>query len=141
MIDTPLSVRASSAAEFEIRRMATEYSQSIAAGDRKRFLGFFAEDIVMMPPEQPAARGRVGVAAITDPLFDQFTMREQFEYNELCVVGDWATGTFTYSFSVTPKSGGATASETGKGMVWLRRTLAGSWQFTQFIWNRDQATE
>ena len=141
MIDTPLSVRASSAAEFEIRRMASEYSQSIAAGDRKRFLGFFAEDIVMMPPGQPAARGRQGVAAITNPLFDRFTMQEQFEYDELCVVGDWASGTFIYSFSVTPKPGGPTTTDTGKGMAWLRRALSGSWQFTRFIWNRDHATE
>ena len=48
MIDTPLSVRASSAAEFEIRRMATEYAQAITAGDQKKFLGFFAEDVIMM---------------------------------------------------------------------------------------------
>jgi len=141
MIDTPLSVRSSSAAEFEIRRMATEYTQAIAAGDRKRFLGFFADDIVMMPPGQRSARGREGVAALSDPLFDQFTMREEFEYDELCVFGDWATGGFSYSFSVTPKAGGPTTTENGKGMAWLRRTMAGSWQFTHFIWNRDHATE
>jgi uncharacterized protein (TIGR02246 family) len=141
MIDTPLSVRASSAAEFEIRRMATEYSQAIAAGDRKKFLGFFAHDIVMMPPGQPSTRGREGVSALTDLLFDQFTMREEFEYDELSAVGDWATGRFSYSFSVTPKAGGPTTTEIGKGMAWLRRTLAGSWQFTHMIWNLDQAAE
>ena len=141
MIDTPLSVRASSAAEFEIRRMATEYAQAITAGDRRRFRAFFADDVVMMPPGQPSARGREGVAALSDPLFDQFTMRKAFEYDELCVFGDWATGRFSYSFSVTPKVGGPTATEIGKGMAWLRRTLAGSWQFTHMIWNRDQAAE
>jgi len=141
MIDTPLAVRASSAAEFELRRMATEYAQAITAGDQKKFLGFFAEDVIMMPPGQPSARGRRGVAALSDALFDQFTMREVFEYDELCVAGDWASGSFSYSFSVTPKAGGATTTEVGKGMAWLRRTLAGSWQFTHMIWNRDQASE
>jgi uncharacterized protein (TIGR02246 family) len=141
MIDTPLSVRASSAAEFEIRRMATEYAQAITAGDRKKFLGYFADDIVMMPPGQPSVRGREGVGALTDQLFDQFTMREAFEYDELSAVGDWAAGRFTYAFSVTPKSGGPTTTEVGKGMAWLRRTLAGSWQFTHMIWNLDQAAE
>lgn len=141
MIDTPLSVRASSAAEFEIRRMATEYAQAITMGDRKKFLGFFANDIVMMPPGQPSTRGRDGVAALTDLLFDQFTMREQFEYDELSVVGDWATGRFSYAFSVTPKAGGPTTTEIGKGIAWLQRTLAGSWQFTHMIWNLDQPAE
>jgi uncharacterized protein (TIGR02246 family) len=141
MIDTPLSVRASSAAEFEIRRMATEYAQAITAGDRKKFLGFFANDIIMMPPGQTSTRGGEGVAALTDQLFDQFTMREEFEYDELSVAGDWAAGRFTYSFSVTPKSGGPATTEFGKGMAWLRRTSAGSWQFTHMIWNLDQAAE
>ena len=141
MIDTPLSVWTTSAAEIEIRRMAAEYTQAIAAGDRKKFLGFFADDIVMMPPGQPSARRREGVAALTDQLFEQFTMREAFEYDELQVVGDFAAGRFTYAFSVTPKSGGPTTTEVGKGMAWLRRTLAGSWQFTHLIWNLDQAAE
>ena len=141
LIDTPLSVRTTSAAEIEIRQMATKYTQAIAMGDRKRFLGFFADDILMMPPGASTTRGRQAVAACSDPLFDQFTMQEQLEYDELHAVGDWATGTFSYSFSVTPKTGGPTATETGRGMAWLRRTLAGSWQFTHFIWNRDQATE
>ena len=141
MIDTPLSVRASSAAEFEIRRMASDYADAITAGDRKKFLGFFADDIVMMPPGQPSTRGRDGVAALTDLLFDQFTMREQFEYDELSVAGDWATGRFSYSFSVTPTARGPTTTEIGKGMAWLRRTLAGSWQFTHMIWNLNQAAD
>src|SRR5215471_6012295 len=98
MIDTPLSVRASSAAEFEIRRMATEYAQAITAGDRKKFLGFFAEDIVMMPPGQPSTRARAGVAALADPLFDQFIMREELEYDELSVAGACAAGKFSYAY-------------------------------------------
>ncbi len=141
MIDTPLSVRTTSPAEIEIRQMATAYTRAIAAGDRKKFLGFFADDIVIMPPGQPAARGRQAVAAFSDPLFDQFTMREEIEYDELHVAGDWATGRFSYSFSVTPKAGGPTTTELGKGVAWLRRTPAGSWQFTHWIWNRDHALE
>jgi len=65
----------------------------------------------------------------------------EFEYDELSVAGDWAAGRFTYSFSVTPKSGGPATTEFGKGMAWLRRTSAGSWQFTHMIWNLDQAAE
>ena len=141
MIDTPLSVRNTSAGEFEIRRMAAEYTRAIAAGDRKKFLGFFADDIVMMPPGHPPARRREGVAALTDPLFEQFTMREEFEYDELQVVGDWAAGRFSYEFSVTPKAGGPVTTEIGKGMAWVRRNLAGSWQFTHLIWNLDRAAE
>jgi uncharacterized protein (TIGR02246 family) len=141
MIDTPLSVRTTSASEIEIRRMATEYTRAIAAGDRKKFLGFFADDIVLMPPGQPSTRGRQALAAFSDPLFDQFTMREELEYDELHIVGDWATGRFSYSFSVTPKGGGPATIEFGKGVAWLRRTPTGSWQFTHWIWNRDEAPE
>ena len=40
----------SSADEDAIRRMATEYTQAIARGDRETFLSFYADDIVVMPP-------------------------------------------------------------------------------------------
>ena len=129
----------SAAAEDAIRRMAAEYTRAIAAGDRERFLSFFADDIVIMPPGQPEKRGRRAAADFAGPLFDQFTMQETISYDELHVDGDWAAGRFSYTLAVTPKAGGAPSAERGKAMAWLRRAPDGSWQFTRWIWNQDGA--
>lgn len=132
------SRNSSSADEDAIRRMATEYTQAVASGDRETFLSFYADDIVVMPPGQPVMRGRQAAKGFADPLFDQFTMQESISYDELHVDGDWAAGRFSYTFSVTPKNGGATSTEQGKAMVWLKRAANGAWQFSHWIWNQDR---
>ena len=125
--------------EAAIRQMASDYTGAIEAGDRDKFLTFYAEDIVIMPPGQPVMRGRQAAAGFAGPLFDQFKMQEKITYDDLRVDGDWAAGRFSYTFSVTPKSGGTTSTEVGKAMVWLKRTGDGSWKFSHWIWNQDQA--
>lgn len=129
----------SAADETAIRSMASAYTAAIAAGDSQRFLSFFTDDVVIMPPDQPAVRGREAFTAFATPLFDQFTAQETFSYIEIRVAGDWAVGTHTYTLTMTPKAGGATTREQGKGVVLLRRMADGSWKFTHAIWNQDQA--
>lgn len=135
--------RGDSAAEDEaaIRQMASAYTQAIEAGDRAKFNSFFTDDIVIMPPGQPVMRGIQAAAGFSGPLFDQFTMQEKIAYDELHVDGDWAAGRFSYTLAVTPKAGGATSVETGKAIVWLRRTATGSWQFSHWIWNQDKSQQ
>jgi uncharacterized protein (TIGR02246 family) len=118
--------------------MAAEYTQAIKDGDPDKFLSFFVDDIVIMPPGQSLMRGRQAAAGFAGPLFNQFTMQENITYDELRVQGNWAAGRFSYTFAVTPKAGGTTTTEAGKAMVWLKRNAAGSWQFSHWIWNQDQ---
>ena len=122
-----------------IRRMATEYTQAIADGDRDKFVSFFTDNIVIMPPGAPAMLGRDAAKDFAGPLFDNFTVREAINYDEIHVDGDWATGRFSYTMTLTPKAGGAQTTERGKAIAWLRRGSTGAWQFSHWIWNQDAA--
>ncbi len=128
----------SEADEAAIRDMTSDYAAAVAAGDLQRFLSVFTDDVVVMPPDHPTARGREEFAAFVKPFFDQFTLLETISYEEIRVAGDWAVGTFTYSFTTTPKGEGASSQELGKGIWLFRRSGDGTWKITHAVWNRDQ---
>ncbi len=124
--------------EAAIRDMTSEYTAAVAAGDLQRYLSVFSDDVIVMPPDHPTARGLEAFTAFVKPFFDQFTLLETISYDEIRVAGDWAVGTFTYSFTTTPKAGGASGEELGKGIWLFGRSGDGAWKITQAVWNRDQ---
>jgi ketosteroid isomerase-like protein len=109
--------------------MATEYTAAIGRGDREAFLSFFTDSIVIMPPGAPILRGRDAARNFAGPLFDNFNVQESIVYDELHVNGDWATGRFSYTMTLSPKKGGASTAERGKAIAWLRRTPTGPGSF------------
>ncbi len=128
----------SAADEAAIRDMTSDYTAAVAAGDLQRFLSVFPDDVVVMPPDHPTARGRDAFTTFVKPFFDEFTLLETISYEEIRVAGDWAVGTFTYSFTTTRKAGGAASEELGKGIWLFRRSEDGAWKITHAVWNRDE---
>ncbi len=124
--------------EAAIRAMTSDYTAAVAAGDLQRFLSVFSDDVVVMPPDHPTARGRDEFTAFVKPFFDEFTLLETISYEEIRVAGDWAVATFTYSFTTTPKAGGASSQELGKGIWLFGRSGDGAWKITHAVWNRDE---
>ena len=96
----------SAADEAAIRDMTSDYTAAVAAGDLQQFLSVFPDDVVVMPPDHPTARGRDAFTTFVKPFFDEFTLLETISYDEIRVAEDWAVGTFAYSFTTTPKAGG-----------------------------------
>lgn len=133
--EEPVSTEAD---ETAIRNMAVEYRASVAAGDFQKFLSFFTDDVVVMPPDNPALRGMEAFTVWAKPFFDQYSMEEDLSYDAIYVQGDRAVGTWTYKFSTTPKAGGSATEESGKGMGVLARSADGSWKWSHTIWNRDK---
>lgn len=131
------SPQAGTGDEDAIRRMATEYTQAIGNGDREKFVSFFTDSIVIMPPGAATMRGREAARGFAGPLFDNFNVQEVINYDELHLDGDWATGRFSYTMTLTPKAGGTPTTERGKAIAWLRRGPSGAWQFSHWIWNQD----
>jgi ketosteroid isomerase-like protein len=53
------------------------------------------------------------------------------------VAGDWAIQRYAYQLTLTPKAGGQSMEERGKGIHIFRRQPDGSWLIVQDIWNSD----
>jgi len=123
--------------EAAIRRMVEEHQGALVSGDVDQFLGYFSDDYEMMPPDAPTATGMDALRAFAAPLFDQLTMRQPVTFTDLRVAGDWAVGTYTYTFTATPKAGGPATVEEGKGIALFGRQPDGSWKWTRGLWNRN----
>ena len=62
--------------EAAIRDMTSEYTAAVAAGDLQRYLSVFSDNVVVMPPDHPTARGRDAFTTFVKPFFDEFTLLE-----------------------------------------------------------------
>jgi ketosteroid isomerase-like protein len=109
----------------------------VNAGETDKFMELFATDAIAMPPNEPVVRG----AAFGDwvrNFMAQYTISgASYTENDVIVAGDVAIHRFAFSWTVTPKAGGESMNETGKGIHILRRQADGSWKIAQDVWNTD----
>jgi uncharacterized protein (TIGR02246 family) len=97
-----------------IRSTAAAITTAEAAGDFERFMSFHTDDVAILPPDQPAVPGKSAFASWLKPFFERFTLQETLSYSDVRVSGDWAVGTYTYTFTTTPKAGGTANQELGR---------------------------
>ena len=124
------------AADREAIAAVTAQTQAAEnAGSVEQMRGHFADDLVMMGPNMPAATGADSVAAAMRAFFDAFTVQIEYSSQEITVFGDWAFDRGTYRHTLTPKSGGAPIPENGKYLWLYQRQPDGSWKQSRVIWN------
>ena len=105
------------------------------AGDLEEMLVHFADDLVLLVPNAPAVSGAETVAAAMREFHQAFAVEVQYGGEEIVVFGDWAFDRGTYRVTLTPKSGGAPISESGKYLWLYRRHPDGSWKQSRVMWN------
>jgi len=107
------------------------------AGDLDGWLGYFTDEVLLMPPNEPALRGKEAVRAWAAPFYGQFDLHEETDEREVEVVGDWGYIRANWIWTLTPKGGGEATTDAGKSIWILRRQTDGSWKVAQAIWNSD----
>jgi len=123
--------------EAAIARMTKGIADAAAAGDVEKLLTYYSDDYIKMAPDAPTAVGKPDLRTTISALLDQNTISHTITFSDLHVIGAWAAGTYAYTFDVTPKGGGDTVAEAGKGVAFLQRSPAGEWQLSQAVWNRN----
>lgn len=97
-----------------------------------------ADDMVGMPPNQPAIVGIDASRAWWREGFQVARSRFEASSREIEVLGDWAVDRFDWTMESTPAGGGATSKDKGK-CVWISRKQSdGSWKLARAIWNSDE---
>jgi len=133
----PRSGRAVSGDADAIRALGKTYAAAVTAGDLDRWVQTFAEDAIVLPPDQPLVTGR---AAIRDwakqSFFDPFKMQLGFSFAEVVVAGDWAFAHGPYTLGLTPKDGRPAVQGKGKFVNVFRRGPNG-WRYARVMWNSD----
>jgi ketosteroid isomerase-like protein len=118
-----------------IRQICSEnYAKLVNAKDFKGAAALYAEDAIVLLPNQAAVQGKAAIQAWMEapPPISNF----QVQTLEIEGRGDLAYERTTYSMTVTP-AGAAPIEERGKGLSIWRKQADGSWKCLRDIWNSD----
>ena len=127
-----------SAAATAIRRLDTEFMRTINAKDAGALVAaFYAQNAVMMPPNQPIVKGRKQIQVFFQGLIDHGLSRLQIRTTNIEGAGEFAYGRGTYALEITPSDGPA-IHDAGKYVVVYRRQRDRSWRAVVDIYNSDQ---
>jgi len=107
------------------------------AGEIDTWLSYFAEDVYLMPPNEPMMTDKKVIRAWAAPFYEEFDLHEETDWREVEVSGDWAHLSAHWTWTLTPKSGGDSVAETGKSVWIMNRQGDGSWKIAYAIWNSD----
>lgn len=130
----PAATQADTAAVNDLRQQEVT---AVSTGDTT--LAYMADDILIMPPNEPAVTGIPAARAWFAGLLQQYQASVAYTSSHLTFAGDLAVEDYTATLTLTPVAGGEPITETLKGLHVYRRDAAGVWKMTQDVWNGDTA--
>ncbi len=119
-----------------IRAASKAFAEAMLAGDWATLAGFYSEDAVFMPANEPAVKGRAAIQAWHEAAHattTQFTAPPV----EIDGRGDLAYVWGTYSFTFTPEGAPEPIHDSGKWVAVSRKQPDGSWLTVVNIFNSD----
>ncbi|MFB3777747.1 MAG: SgcJ/EcaC family oxidoreductase [Bryobacteraceae bacterium] len=119
-----------------INALRDQVMTAFNSGDAAALAATYADDAVMMNPNQPAVEGRQAIQASYETMFKEGHASIAFTPLETQVTGDWAYDRGNYSFTLTPKSGKPT-EESAKYLVICKRQPDGSWKLHREMSNSN----
>jgi uncharacterized protein (TIGR02246 family) len=125
------------AAEQAIRGHIARWLQLIEAKDAATIAQFYADDGVVMPPNQPLAAGREAIQKFwqSTVAIPEMTLTFQPDRIEFSRAGDIAVDRGTYRFSGKP--GGQAVEETGKYLV-IWKKVGADWKVAADMYSSDK---
>jgi uncharacterized protein (TIGR02246 family) len=117
-----------------IRQADENYVKLANAKDFKGAAALYAEDAIVLPPNQAAVQGRAAIQAFLEA--SPPTSNFQVQILEIEGGADLAYERGTYSETVTP-TGAAPIEDRGKYLTTWRKQADGSWKMLRDIWNSD----
>ena len=120
-----------------IRTLSQAYDSTLSRAEEQPFLALLADSVIWMVPNQPSL---VGKDAVRDRIHGRLAVSSinlSNTIDEIRIAGDWAYLRSSFRQSMTPKTGGASIEETGRGIRVLEKAANGSWLITHNLWNLD----
>lgn len=102
-------------------------------------LAYMADDILIMPPNEPVVVGIPAARAWFGGMLRQFRASVAYTSSQLVFAGDLAVEQYTGTLTLTAVAGGQATTEVFKGLHIYRRDAGGVWKMVQDIWNSDTA--
>ena len=124
--------------EEAIRTVDGQMVAAISAGDLDRWLGFFTEDAIMMPPNAPAVVGKEAIREFVSDLMasTDFAVSHDLGKVEVSRGGDLAYVSYAYKLTLKGPEG-KPVTDSGKDISVLKKQPDGTWKVVIDIWNSD----
>ena len=118
-----------------VRAVAQGIIAADNARDITRVLDFYAEDAVLLPPNDAPVRGKRAIRPRYESLFRDFTPEIIGTIDEVHVGADWAFVIGTNRGRLLPIAGGEPRSLSDAYVMILRRTPEGRWRIGRLMWH------
>ena len=120
---------------LSINKICEQDMAAFSAADVNTLLNIVTNDVIVMPPNEPALFGKDAIRPWLENFYKQFTVQGTCTSSDIVVAGDWAFERLTFTLTTTPVAGGEPVQEVAKGIHIYRRQSDGSWKIVQDIWN------
>ena len=125
-------------------RLREQLRRAEETGDPSLLAASFADDVIIMPPWNPAVEGRGAclefASSLLAELMNEFERRVEITCSELIILGDTAIERGTFAQTLVPRSGDPPIDERGR-YVWIHgRSPDGEWRVRRIIWNMESSS-
>jgi uncharacterized protein (TIGR02246 family) len=116
-----------------------KYVSAWLAADAEQITNVYADDAIVLYPNQPAIRGRAAILSYFKNFFQEFR-QDNFELlsDEVEIIGSIAYDRGKYKWKGTLVKGGNTIDDHGKYLVILQQQADGSWKVLRDMDNSDR---
>lgn len=112
------------------------FHEALRTDDAEALFGFVAEDVVLMPPAEPAVHGKTAMRDWYAGLLSVYrTTLLVLSEPEVFVTEAWAVELGSYEWGLRPVAGGDAVVDRGNYMQIWKQQPGGAWSFAREIWN------
>ena len=120
-----------------IRALDDEFMRNAVAKDANRLVdAFYAEDALILPPNQPLIVGKPQIRGFVQGMIDAGLTDMTLEATDISSSGDLAYSVGKYRLTLRP-AGADPIQDEGKYVVVYRRQTDGSWKAVADIFNTN----
>ena len=135
----PSSDMSAENARHAIDQVHNRHVEAALAKDVDAFLNTVTDNFVIMPPNDPGARGKEAVRDWFNAIFGVFSIAELvFPTTEVNIDHDWAMRHYTYDWTLEPVAGGDSIRDKGDGLYIYHRGGDGEWRIAYDIWTSSE---
>jgi uncharacterized protein (TIGR02246 family) len=123
--------------EGAIRDWFKNYLEAVTKGDSEAYRIFYAEDVVILPPNNPPIYGINALLQMAKALFDKNTVEADFTIEEIIVDENIAFARLSVIEEIIPKDGGESLKDDRKTVWVFRKNADASWSSSHVMWNSN----
>lgn len=116
-----------------IEHQRKQWIAAVNARDVDRYLEVLTEDIVWLPPGQPALSGRGAFESWVRPFFERFIYEFALLEPDVQIAGDWAVERGTFQTQMRSLDDGRSGQHSGRYLVLWRRESDDTWRIERYI--------